>query len=174
MLKPSLLLSLLLLALPALSKTESPQSILTRLLGQTKGNFKISGCEKLSINPAEIFSSIKYKTSFSEKCDIQGEFAVKVFTPFPVAMNLKNLGDFKKIQGTAKLLFGMDNPPKVLAELTKANLQGKESIYFNAYYSGVVEPATTLKVKKGTESIRVEIFEKGFTKKKEEFTIKIK
>lgn len=174
MLIPSLIVSLLLLSPPMLAKVEAPRSILTRLLGQTKGNFKISGCEKMQLNPADIFNSIKYKTSFSEKCDLQGEFAVKVFTPFPIAMKIKNLGDYKKIQGTGKILFGMDNPPKILAELTKAQLEGKQSIYFNAYYSGVIEPATTLKVKHGTENIKVEIYDKNFTKKKEEFTINLK
>ena len=165
---------ILLISCPLMAKEDSARSILMSLLGQTKGNFKIDGCEKTAINPTEIFKAIKYKTSFSEKCDIQGEVAIKIFQSFPIELQLKDLASYKKLTATAKLLIGMENPPTVLAELTQAKLHGKETIYFNAYYSGELQPATTLKVKPGTENIKIQIVDKYFKKKKEEFSIKIK
>jgi len=174
MLKSVLFTSILLSSFLLNAKNDSYRSTLTNLFDQSKGKFKIQDCDDFNIVPAEIFNSIKYSTKFNKKCDIEGEVSLKLFMPFPVNMQIRNLDSYKTVLGTAKLNLGMNNPPTILAELTKAELRGKDSIFFNAYYSGEVMPASTLKVKPGTEVVRVEIFDKSFKKKLEEFSIKLK
>lgn len=173
MLKPLILMSLMGLPVTLMAKESPQRTALNKLLGQSKDKFKVAGCEKFQLNPAELFKAVVYKTGFNKNCDIQGEVALKLFLPFPLDFQVKNLFDYKRLKGTAKLNLGMENPPKILGELTNAQLQGKDTIYFNAYYSGEVMPATTLKVKPGTESVRVQIMNKTFDKKLEEFTVKV-
>lgn len=156
------------------AKENNHQTTLAKLFGQSKDKIKISACQKFNLNPAEIFNTIKYKTSFNKNCDLQGEVGVKLLVPFPIKIETKNLSHYKELLGTGKINLGLENPPKILAEITKGELQGKDTIYFNAYYSGEVLPAKTLKVKPGTESVRVEIYDKAFSKIKETFNLKIK
>jgi len=156
------------------AKESSQRTTLAKLFGQSKDKFKIDTCQKFHLNPTEIFNTIKYKTNFNKNCDLQGEVGIKLLVPFPIKMEVKNLSHYKKLLGTGKINLGLENPPKILAEITKGELKGKDTIYFNAYYSGEVLPAKTLKVKPGTESVRVEIYDKAFSKIKETFHLKIK
>lgn len=161
-------------SLTALAQDPSYRTTLNKLLGQTKEKLNIEACQKFNLNPAEIFNTIKYRTTFSEKCDLQGEVGIKLLAPFPIKMEVRNLSHYKLIQGTGKINLGMENPPKILAEIIQGQLKGKDTIYFNAYYSGELLPASTLRVKPGTESIKVEVYEKGFSKIKDTFNIKVK
>lgn len=174
MLTKILTLTLLFSSPCLLAKSESQRAVLARLFGQSKDKIKVAGCQKFQLNPREIFKAITYKTVFNSKCDFQGEVAIRLLSPFPLKMNIKNLKQFKAIEGTAQLNLGMDNPPKLLGELSKAKLVGGEPLYFNAFYSGEILPATTLKIKPGTEKIRIEIYDDKFSKKVEEFTLDLK
>ncbi len=169
-----LLLVLSLFLSSANATTQSNRSALIRLFDQSKDNFKIKGCNKFNLRPTDIFEILKYKTKFNKTCDLEGEVNIKLLVPFPVNLQVKNLDSYKNLLATAKISLGLEQPPRILGELTKAQLKGKDTIYFNAYYSGEVIPGKTIEVKPGSETIKIVIFDKNHSKKLDEFSFKVK
>ena len=150
------------------------RSALIMLFDQSKDNFKIKGCNKFSLQPTDLFQILKYRTTFNKNCDLEGEVNLRLLTPFPVNMKVKNLDSYKNLEATAKISLGLEQPPRILGELSRAQLNGKDTIYFNAFYSGEVIPGKKIEVKPGSEVIKIVVYDKNFSKKIDEFTVKMK
>lgn len=127
----------------------SLQSLIAPILVKSQAKpspkgFRIDKCEKKKINWMNVITmkeEVTLQFKFAPGCDIEGAFKPKVFTPFPVTLNLRNVKSFNKIITENRLTASFENPPILNLAITSGEMVGKKSkVKFEADYKIQINP----------------------------------
>lgn len=107
-------------------------------------NFNINGCEKFAINWRDVLmmrTSVVLQYKFKEGCDIEGAITPKLLQPFPVALTIRNLPPYTKLETENKITASLETKPIMNLEMRKGILTGqKGAVKFEADYQIQINP----------------------------------
>lgn len=117
-----------------------------------KTGFRVDKCEKKKINWFNVMTmkeEVTLNFKFAPGCDIEGTFKPKVFSPFPVTLNLRNIKSFNKMTSQNRITATFENPPILNLAITSGELQGKKSkVKFEADYKLQINPLNPTGIEK--------------------------
>lgn len=123
---------------------KSIRSLIQPLIGQTSNKrpqgtekFRVDQCEKKKINWMNVIlmkETVTLHYMFRPGCDIQGKITPKVFSPFPLDLNIRNIQSYNHIKTMTRITADVQDHPIMNLAMTEGLLTGKHRVKFEADY----------------------------------------
>lgn len=129
---------------------KSVRSLIQPLIGQTSmkrpsgtEKFRVDQCEKKKINWMNVLlmkETVTLHYVFKPGCDIQGTINPKVFSPFPVDLDIRNIQSYNHLNTMTRITADLQSHPILNLDLTEGLLTGKHKVKFEADYRVQIDP----------------------------------
>jgi hypothetical protein len=105
--------------------------------------FRVDACPQQKINWMDVLMMRKEVTlryEFKPGCDIQGVITPKVFSPFPVSLDLRNMISYSHVEAQNRITADLQSRPILNLEMRQGVLSGKNKVKFEADYRVQINP----------------------------------